>query len=90
MGDKPSINGGIKYLKYCIKIEKTTINFLPPKQKEYICKKWLPFETVLGVWNFSPVLQNVSFDKLNVLCLFKIVYVCHMVLVVFVSSSAFL
>ena len=28
--DKPSINGGLKYLKYCIKIEKTTINFLSP------------------------------------------------------------
>ena len=35
LGDKPSINGG---LKYCIKIEKTTINFLSPTQKEYICK----------------------------------------------------
>jgi hypothetical protein len=32
-------------------------------QKEYKCKKWLPFETVLGVflWNFSAVLQNVGF-----------------------------
>ena len=49
LGGKPRINGGIKYLKYCIKIEKTTINFLSPTQKEYICKKWLPFETVLGV-----------------------------------------
>jgi hypothetical protein len=49
LGDKPSINGGIKYLKYCIKIEKTTINFLSSKQKEYICKKWLPFENLLGV-----------------------------------------
>jgi hypothetical protein len=34
LGDKPSINGGLKYLKYCIKIEKTTINFLSPTQKE--------------------------------------------------------
>jgi hypothetical protein len=41
------MNRDIKYLKYCIKIEKTTINFLSPTQKEYICKKWLPFETVL-------------------------------------------
>ena len=49
LGDKPSINGGIKYLKYCIKIEKTTINFLSSTKREYICKKWLPFETVLGV-----------------------------------------
>jgi hypothetical protein len=26
LGDKPSINRGIQYLKYCIKIEKKTIN----------------------------------------------------------------
>jgi hypothetical protein len=49
LGDKPSINGGLKYLKYCIKIEKTTINFLSSIPKEYICKKWLPFKIVLGV-----------------------------------------
>ena len=49
LGDKHSINSGLKYLKYCIKIEKTTINIISPTQKEYICKKWLPFETVLGV-----------------------------------------
>jgi len=49
LGDKPNINGGLKYLKYCITIEKTTIYFLSSTQKEYICKKWLPFETVLGV-----------------------------------------
>jgi hypothetical protein len=49
LGDKPSISGGIKYLKYCIKIEKITINFLSSTQKEYICKKWLPFENLLGV-----------------------------------------
>jgi hypothetical protein len=36
LGDKPSINGGLKYLKYCIKIEKTTINFLSSTQKEYM------------------------------------------------------
>ena len=61
LGDKPSINGGIKYLKYCIKIEKTTINFLSSTQKEYICKKLLPFENLLGVWHFNVVLQNVGF-----------------------------
>jgi hypothetical protein len=38
----------------------------------------LPFETVLGVWNFSPVLQNVCYDKLHVFFLCKIVYACHM------------
>jgi hypothetical protein len=47
------------------------------KQGElYICyiMKWLPFENVLGVWNFSAVLQNVCFDKLNVFCQCKIEY----------------
>jgi hypothetical protein len=39
LGDKPSISGGMKYLKYCIKIEKTTINSLSSTQKEYICQK---------------------------------------------------
>ena len=72
LGDKPSINGGLKYLKYCIKIEKTTINFLSSIPKEYICKKWLPFKIVLGVWNFSVMLQNVCFDQLNVFRLCKL------------------
>ena len=36
-------------------------------QKEY--SKWLPFETVFGVWNFSAVLQDVCLDELNVFCL---------------------
>jgi hypothetical protein len=49
LDDKASVSEGIKYLKYCIKIEKTTIHFLSSMQKEYICKKWLSFETVLGV-----------------------------------------
>jgi hypothetical protein len=49
LGDKPSINGGIQYLKYCIKIEKTTINFLSSAQKEYFCKRWLSFENLVGV-----------------------------------------
>ena len=35
LGDNPSINGGIIYLKYYIKIEKTTIK----TQNEYICRK---------------------------------------------------
>jgi hypothetical protein len=49
LSDKPSIKDGLKDLKYCINIEKTTIHFLSSTQQEYICKKWLPFETVLGV-----------------------------------------
>ena len=36
VGDQPSINGDLKYLKYCIKIETTTINSLSFTQKEYI------------------------------------------------------
>ena len=28
-----------------------------------ICKKWLPFENILGVRHFSVVLQNVDFIK---------------------------
>ena len=87
LGDKHSINWGIKYLKYCIKIEKTTIKFLSSTQKECKSKKkWLAFETVLGYWNFIAVLQNVC--RLNVFCLCKIVYACHMFFV-FVSASAF-
>ena len=42
LGDKSSINGGLKYLKYCIKIDKTTINFLSSTQKEYI-SKWVNY-----------------------------------------------
>ena len=33
LGDKPNINGGLQYLKYCIKIVKTTINFLSSTKK---------------------------------------------------------
>jgi hypothetical protein len=61
LGDKPSINGGLKYLKYCIKIEKTTINFLTSTQREYICKKWLPFETVLNLKLYFFHIEATSF-----------------------------
>ena len=36
LADNSSINRSTKYLKYCIKIEKTTIHFLSSTQKEYI------------------------------------------------------
>ena len=39
---------------------------------------WLSYETLLGVWNLSAVLQNVCLYKLNVFCMCKIVYACHM------------
>jgi hypothetical protein len=49
----------------------------------------LVFETVLGVWNFSVMLQNVCFDKLNVLCLCKFVYACHMFLYLYLPPLFF-
>ena len=39
LGDKPSINEGIKYMKYCIKIQKTTINVLSSTQKNIYMKE---------------------------------------------------
>jgi hypothetical protein len=46
----PSINGGLRYLKQYIKIEKTIINVLSStKKEEYVCKRWFPFETALDV-----------------------------------------
>ena len=53
LGDKPSINDGLKYLKYSIKIEKTTINFLSPTQKECICKKGCHLKLSLGWFETS-------------------------------------
>ena len=38
LGNKHSIKDGQKYLKLCIKLEKTTIHLLSSTQKEYICK----------------------------------------------------
>ena len=38
LGDKPSINGGIKYMKYCIKIEKTAIHSCPLHKKNIYVK----------------------------------------------------
>jgi hypothetical protein len=46
----------------------------------------LPFETVLGVWNFSVMFQNVCFDKLNV---FRVNCIYMSYVFVFVSASAF-
>ena len=39
LGDKFSINEGIKYLNYCIKIQKTTMNVLSSTQKNIYRKK---------------------------------------------------
>jgi len=36
LSDKLSIHYGLKYLKYCIRIEKITMNYLSFAQKEYI------------------------------------------------------
>jgi len=48
----------------------------------------LTFESVLGVWNFSAVLENVCVDKLNVFCSVKVYK--HVIFFLFVSISAFL
>ncbi len=37
-----------EYIKYCIKIEKLGTQLLSPAQREYVMRKWLPLETVLG------------------------------------------
>jgi hypothetical protein len=78
VGDKPSTNRDLKYLKYCIKIEKTTIIDLSSTQKkEYIYKKWLPLETVLRDWNFSLVLQKSCSEKfISIVCVI-IVHTCR-------------
>lgn len=49
LDDESCINGCLKNPKYCIQIEKTTINFLSSTQKDYACKNGLPYECVLGV-----------------------------------------
>ena len=38
LGDKLSVHGGLKYLKYCIKMKKTTINFLSLHKKNIYVK----------------------------------------------------
>jgi hypothetical protein len=67
------------------------MNFLSSTQREYICKKWLPFEIVLGVWNFSVVLQNVCFDKLNVfrLCTLYIHVICFCLCTLYIHVICF-
>ncbi len=43
----PCFNGGIEYLKYCIKIDKHSTYYLSPTQKEKIVKKWIPLDAVI-------------------------------------------
>ena len=91
LGNIPSVNGGLKCLKYFYWNRKDNHKYfiLYTKWIYRLCKKWLPFETVLGVWNFSAVLQNVCADKLNVFFLCKIVYAYNFVFL-FEYASAFL
>ena len=66
--------------------------FLLLKSRELIgeaANRNVVFENVLGVWNFSAMFQNVCFDKLNVLCLCKIVYACHMFLYLYLPLLLF-
>ena len=48
VGDKPSINGDIKYLYHCIQTKKTPINVLSSKQKECTVKSrvWSLYFTI--------------------------------------------
>ncbi len=42
----PCQNGGIEYLKYCIRNEKFSVYLLSPAQKERVNRKWMPLEAV--------------------------------------------
>jgi hypothetical protein len=42
------LEGGLKFLKYAITIEKVSMIYLSPVQKEYVKAKWLGLKAVLG------------------------------------------
>jgi hypothetical protein len=41
------LEGGLEFLKYAINIEKASMIYLSPVQKEYVKAKWLDLEVVL-------------------------------------------
>jgi hypothetical protein len=83
LGEKPSINGGLKYLKYCIKIEKTTINFLSSTQKNIYVKSACHLKLSL-VFEVS-----VQCCKISLVCVKLYIYMSYDVFV-FVSAFGFL
>ena len=42
------LEGGLEFLKYAINIEKASMIYLSPVQKEYVKAKWLGLEAVLS------------------------------------------
>ena len=43
----PCVNGGIEYLKHCIKNVIYSTCYLSPTQKEKIITKWMPLDAVI-------------------------------------------
>ena len=46
--NNPNLEGGLQFLKYTINIEKASMIYLSPVQKEYVKGKWLDLDTVLN------------------------------------------
>ena len=44
----PTIKGLLEYLKYYIRIEKISADYVSPSQKDRFIEKWVPVETALG------------------------------------------
>jgi hypothetical protein len=42
------LEGGLEFLKYAINIEKASVIYLSPVQKEHAKRKWLDLEAVLS------------------------------------------
>jgi hypothetical protein len=42
------LEGGLEFLKYAINIEKASMIYLSPVQKEYVKAKWLGLEAILS------------------------------------------
>ena len=42
------LEGGLEFLKYAINIEKASMIYLSPVQKEHVKRKWLDLEAVLS------------------------------------------
>ena len=72
---------GQRLLTFCM--QKRAINFLSSTQKEYICKKWLPFLNCPWCLKFQCSVAKYCFYRLNVFCLIRIAYVCHVSYVFF-------
>jgi hypothetical protein len=43
-----NLEGGVEFLKYAINIEKASMIYLSPVQKEHVKRKWLVLEAVLS------------------------------------------